>query len=614
MHCVPVNILLAFVSHSECMANENLREFFLTGVFDETLVERILHSSPLRRSDLRSTTLAKPGVKAILPRSGQTRLALAVVESCASCKKVFTCRKRYPGVPRRMLEEQRRRRRTIDATENSTERENETFKVGPHDVLTLKGNAAQSTTHQGNLEYYALCEEKYDRWVSIGEKNPERRKICEEIAQRVLDAGGVFRDAALKPQSLHRVIDKIKNRFRQIMLPKKAPDMSQVSEHDVVVALGAASWVYEGNKFWWQLCDEAFEKYWAIDEQQPKRILRRRFHKEEEKHRIMGEIVQQVYDRGGVFRSGNQKVMSRKEAILQTQRRFSDLKKTARKHNSSFHEMWLMMGHNRSQSRAGLTLTKSTVPVGPKPKPVNKSISTSDHAVKKRIWRAKRRAERAKEDTETETSSDSELVFSSDTEALDRDDQADAERRRRTRALGRRRRDRRRSLSAGGNFSTKRKTSAKKLGTAKNEESEASCSSVFLDSTSQSSDAECEKMASVEALARPKKKQRQNEPEELSSYELMRLERIKQNKELSLKLGLNQASSNRLTGQTQAKHRVDAKHRHRHRDVQLYDAVLRRSSRNRTSVHYTQYLPSSDDDCMGKTKNQRGSLSAENAH
>jgi hypothetical protein len=134
------------------------------------------------------------------------------------------------------------------------------YKYSPNDVLTLKGAAAQQTTHPGNLIYYQLCEERFAEYESSSQQ--QRREICHEIATSIVKKrGGVFRKYNGSKMDEKAAITKTKDRMRQIQKPKIVPP-ENVGEHDVVFKVGAANHLFPGNAKWRALLDKYVQRYW----------------------------------------------------------------------------------------------------------------------------------------------------------------------------------------------------------------------------------------------------------------------------------------------------------------------------------------------------------------
>lgn len=135
------------------------------------------------------------------------------------------------------------------------------YDYNENDVLTLKGAAAQQTTHPGNLAYYKLCEQKYPEF-SKTESKQARRNISKEIVEKVMnDNGGVFLKHNGAKMDVAAAISKTMDRFRQIRKPKIVAPKT-VGENDVVFKVGAANHLFPGNAKWRLLLDQHVKSYW----------------------------------------------------------------------------------------------------------------------------------------------------------------------------------------------------------------------------------------------------------------------------------------------------------------------------------------------------------------
>lgn len=219
----------------------------------------------------------------------------------------------------------------------------------PMDVLTLKGAAAQQTTHPGNLFYYKLCEERFAEYDALDPVNmsDRRREICKDIVFQVQQNGGIFRDLKGKPMKSTLTISKTQNRMRQIKRPKQVPP-PKVGENDVVFKSGAANHLFPGNAKWRALVDNYHERYFPAlvtssslsaatttssslegegDSKLPLKktnVTKRPVYQIE----VAEELMKIIQDRGGKFRGGaNLRELTEKEVIRKIHERFKDVKK-----------------------------------------------------------------------------------------------------------------------------------------------------------------------------------------------------------------------------------------------------------------------------------------------
>ena len=198
-----------------------------------------------------------------------------------------------------------------------------------NDVLTLKGAAAQQTTHRGNLNYYALCEERFDRWAALDCDDPERKQICKEIVKIVSERGGVFRKASGGAMDIRAAIDKTNARFRQIAKPKLRVHTGMYGENDVVFAKGARNHMYPGNAKWRSLLDGyALSYHRDMDKIEEKRKTtfftppRPSYQVD-----IVEEVISIVEKRGGKFLDEKLKSLGHSVIVEKTHNRFKDMKK-----------------------------------------------------------------------------------------------------------------------------------------------------------------------------------------------------------------------------------------------------------------------------------------------
>ena len=196
-------------------------------------------------------------------------------------------------------------------------------KYGKNDVLTLKGAAAQQTTHPGNLVYYELCESYYEEFSKAPTKKA-RRNICEEVVAKISNEyGGVFRKYNGTIMDNKSAVNKTMDRFRQIRKPKLVPPNS-VGENDVVFKVGAANHLFPGNAKWRFLLDQHAQSYWpelfpassgdadeksaesSPKESTGKRVRGQRPYRQVE---IAHKLIDIVERRGGKFRNAALNVM-----------------------------------------------------------------------------------------------------------------------------------------------------------------------------------------------------------------------------------------------------------------------------------------------------------------
>lgn len=218
---------------------------------------------------------------------------------------------------------QQRRGRPKNTTSTSRSRDKS------NDVLTLKGAAAQQTTHLGNLNYYALCEERFDRWAALDCDDPGRKQICKEIVKIVSERGGVFRKASGGAMDIKAAIDKTNSRFKQIAKPKVRFHTGMYGENDVVFAKGARNHMYPGNAKWRTLLDGyALSYHRDMDKIEEKRKTsfftppRPSYQVD-----IAEEVISIVEKRGGKFLDEKLKPLAHNVIVEKTHNRFKDMKK-----------------------------------------------------------------------------------------------------------------------------------------------------------------------------------------------------------------------------------------------------------------------------------------------
>jgi hypothetical protein len=202
-------------------------------------------------------------------------------------------------------------------------------KYGKNDVLTLKGAAAQQTTHHGNLAYYQLCELRYEEF-SKAESKKARRNICQEIVVKITNEyGGVFRKYNGVIMDMTSAVNKTMDRFRQIRKPKIVPPKS-VGEDDVVFKVGAANHLFPGNAKWRLLLDQHARSYWPelfsdtnnVDggenaESATKELIRKRVRRQRSYYQvaIAHKLIDIIEGRGGKFRNAALNVMEERYVV-----------------------------------------------------------------------------------------------------------------------------------------------------------------------------------------------------------------------------------------------------------------------------------------------------------
>ncbi|CAJ1962695.1 unnamed protein product [Cylindrotheca closterium] len=232
------------------------------------------------------------------------------------------------------------------------------YEYGENDVLTLKGAAAQQTTHPGNITYYKLCEQKYPEYAKE-ESSVVRRNICIEIVKKITNEhGGVFRKYNGAKMDAAAAVNKTMDRFRQIRKPKIVAPKS-VGENDVVFKVGAANHLFPGNAKWRLLLDQHVHSYWpelfpasnnglsndsrsGKDDVETETEIETEIQQESIESawkRVRGQrpyyqveishkLIDIIEDRGGKFRNAALNVMEEREGVLtKIHERFKDIKK-----------------------------------------------------------------------------------------------------------------------------------------------------------------------------------------------------------------------------------------------------------------------------------------------
>jgi hypothetical protein len=222
-------------------------------------------------------------------------------------------------------EPQKKQQRGKPSKKNSRDKDNS------HDVLYLKGAASQQTTHPGNLNYYALCEERFDEWSVLDCDDPKRKQICIEIVKIVLQRGGVFHKASGGAMDIKAAVEKTNNRFRQIAKPKLRPHTGLYGENDVVFAKGARNHMYPGNAKWRTLLDGYAQSYHRDMEKIEEQRKANPFGTAQTRPEYMDEIVEEtvsiIKSRGGRFLDEKLKPLSHDVIVEKTHARFKDMKK-----------------------------------------------------------------------------------------------------------------------------------------------------------------------------------------------------------------------------------------------------------------------------------------------
>mmetsp|Transcript_11524 Transcript_11524/g.20726 ORF Transcript_11524/g.20726 Transcript_11524/m.20726 type:complete len:501 (+) Transcript_11524:98-1600(+) len=209
-------------------------------------------------------------------------------------------------------------------------------KYNEFDVLAVKGGAAQTVTHPGNLFFYQLCEDRYDAWsISTG---PNRSIFVTEILDAITAKGGVFlkRTRGQLPRGV--ALEKIRDRMRQIGKPKVRPLGGGFGVEDVVFATGGANHFYPGNAKWRALLDVFVPSYHRdvlhelnlkfpdhpnkptpLESQRNVRIVMR--------CEVVDEIIRIIHSRGGKFRDRWLQELSVVKVRAKTHSKFKDIKK-----------------------------------------------------------------------------------------------------------------------------------------------------------------------------------------------------------------------------------------------------------------------------------------------
>jgi hypothetical protein len=222
------------------------------------------------------------------------------------------------------------------------------YKYSTNNVLTLKGGAAQQTTHPGNLYYYGLCEEYYPKYQACLQENDndeneiQRKrsveKVCNAVVEKVQqNGGGIFRNYKGRPMQHKQAVEKTRDRFRQIARPKRVAPTS-VSQNDVVWVVGGTNHLFEGNTKCRELIDSYVTKYWPNvyttsttdtrvedededDPPSPKRSI------PQYQLDIIEEIVDTIHKTGGRFLGYSLRPLSSAAVKEKIHKRFRDLKR-----------------------------------------------------------------------------------------------------------------------------------------------------------------------------------------------------------------------------------------------------------------------------------------------
>jgi len=203
------------------------------------------------------------------------------------------------------------------------------------DVLYLRGAAAQTVAHPGNLNFYRLCEERYDEFSTCegGIKDGRLRAICDEIVDAVAASGGVFRGGDGRALERRDALRKTRDRLRQIGRPKLRPNAGRFGAHDVVFGgIGAENFLYPGNARWRELLVRYVPRYFRINEDGSivddwRGIPMKGWSPPQHKLDAIAEMVRNVHERGGKFRDRDMNELSAEEVLEKTKLQFRDVKK-----------------------------------------------------------------------------------------------------------------------------------------------------------------------------------------------------------------------------------------------------------------------------------------------
>lgn len=201
-----------------------------------------------------------------------------------------------------------------------------------HDVLYLKGAAAQQTSHPGNLHYYSLCEQRFDEWSVLDCDDPKRKQICKEIVKEILQSGGVFRKASGGAMDVKGAVEKTNSRFRQIAKPKLRFHTGMYGEDDVVFAKGSRNHMYPGNAKWRTLLDGYAQSYHRdMKMEKPGEKKRKIYGVSRKRPKYQNDIVYEtisiIEKRGGKFLDEKLKPLSHRAIFDKTHARFKDMKR-----------------------------------------------------------------------------------------------------------------------------------------------------------------------------------------------------------------------------------------------------------------------------------------------
>ncbi len=214
--------------------------------------------------------------------------------------------------------------------DDSTLQQRKTKRDNSQDVLYLKGAASQQTSHPGNLNYYALCEERFDEWSVLDCDDPKRKVICKEIVKIIMQRGGVFRKATGGAMDIKAAVEKTNSRMRQIAKPKLRLHTGMYNENDVVFAKGARNHMYPGNAKWRTLLDgyaHSYHRDMEKLEEQRKSFRAVPQPKPEYMNDIVEETIAIIEKRGGKFLDEKLKPLSHDVIVDKTHARFKDMKK-----------------------------------------------------------------------------------------------------------------------------------------------------------------------------------------------------------------------------------------------------------------------------------------------
>jgi len=200
-------------------------------------------------------------------------------------------------------------------------------------------------SNPGNLYFYQLCEEHYDEYMKLDPDDQQRKVIALSIVDKIIAKGGKFHAPSGAGLTKKAAVGKTQDRMRQISKPKLRP--SGFGEHDVVSARGAAIHLYPGNAKWHAVVDGYVLSYYRdeidkngmydLEKEAQLNKSKKKFVKKGTKVRptyqddIVEEIISIIHKRGGKFCNERLKEMSHKEVVAKMHNRFKDLKKEMKK-------------------------------------------------------------------------------------------------------------------------------------------------------------------------------------------------------------------------------------------------------------------------------------------